>query len=224
MPSRSPVFGRHLFVSPSGAALSRWMQAFPKAMVSRAVGLNRRSAEVKNALVVWLHLDPASAPVDQLLALKTRVGSVRIIVLANSPDDEEALALFSAGARGYCNAHATSANLKKVASVVMDGGLWIGEKLMQRLVVATQGALSAPRAGRAAVVPSQGAGRELHSLTAREREVAQSVARGSSNKEVARSLGITDRTVKAHVSAIFQKLGARDRLHLALIVNGHVTS
>ncbi|MBK7686047.1 MAG: helix-turn-helix transcriptional regulator [Rhodocyclaceae bacterium] len=60
-------------------------------------------------------------------------------------------------------------------------------------------------------------------LTAREQQVACAVAGGASNKEVARTLNITERTIKAHVSAIFQKLGARDRLHLSLIMNGHLT-
>jgi DNA-binding CsgD family transcriptional regulator len=46
--------------------------------------------------------------------------------------------------------------------------------------------------------------------------VAEEVARGATNKEAARRLGITERTVKAHLGAVFAKLGVRDRLHLAL--------
>jgi DNA-binding NarL/FixJ family response regulator len=57
-------------------------------------------------------------------------------------------------------------------------------------------------------------------LTQRELEVARKIADGASNKEVARDLDITERTVKAHAGAIFEKLGARDRLHLSLIVHG----
>ena len=57
-------------------------------------------------------------------------------------------------------------------------------------------------------------------LSLREQEVAQLLARGNSNKEIARQLEITERTVKAHVSAMLEKLGARDRLQLSLIVNG----
>ena len=58
------------------------------------------------------------------------------------------------------------------------------------------------------------------SLTEREREVAIAVAQGASNKEIARQLDITERTIKAHVGAILEKLGVRDRLQLSLIVNG----
>ena len=48
-------------------------------------------------------------------------------------------------------------------------------------------------------------------------------ARGSSNKEIAKALGITERTVKAHVGAILDKLQVRDRLQLSLIVNGRTS-
>jgi DNA-binding NarL/FixJ family response regulator len=57
-------------------------------------------------------------------------------------------------------------------------------------------------------------------LTPREQETAVLLAKGASNKEIARQLEITERTVKAHVGAMLEKLGARDRLQLSLIING----
>ncbi|MBP7081732.1 MAG: response regulator transcription factor [Rhodocyclaceae bacterium] len=221
MPRRAPVPSQHLFVSPSGEALSRWLEAFPRAVLAKPKELRKGSESVKNSALVWLHLDQSLPCVDQLVAIKKKIGTTRVIVLASIPDNEDALALFSAGARGYCNAHATAANLKQVASAVQAGGLWIGEALMQRLVVATHGALSRKTLRQVPEKTPQSFSEKLHLLTARENEVAKTLANGASNKEIARMLGITDRTVKAHVSAIFQKLGARDRLHLALIINGH---
>ena len=91
---------------------------------------------------------------------------------------------------------------------------------MKRLVVATTGALN----HIATTTALSKAALDLQALTAREQQVALAVAGGASNKEVARTLNITERTIKAHVSAIFQKLGARDRLHLSLIMNGHMTT
>ena len=219
MPSRAPVSSKHLFLSSSGEALSRWLQAFPKAMLARPKDLRKRSVLVEQAAIVWLHLDPALPSVTQLAALRKKIGAIQVVILASSPDNDDALKLFSAGARGYCNAHATAANLKQIASVVLAGGLWIGEALMQRLLAATTGALAQVK-----VDAASSASPELQTLTAREQEVARAIASGSSNKEIARALGITERTIKAHVSAIFQKLRARDRLHLALIVNGHRTA
>ncbi|MDK9702156.1 MAG: response regulator transcription factor [Sulfuritalea sp.] len=171
--------------------------------------------------LVWLRLDDKRPAVDQLAALREAVGAVSVIVLSDQPDNEEALALFSAGVRGYCNAHATAANLRQVANVVQAGGLWIGEALMQRLLVSTRAAMS--RMPVAAPAMDEGSGTaadRLSGLTRREVEVARAVAGGASNKEIARQMAITERTVKAHVGAVFQKLRVRDRLHLALIVNG----
>jgi DNA-binding NarL/FixJ family response regulator len=55
-------------------------------------------------------------------------------------------------------------------------------------------------------------------LSQREIEVTQAIAKGASNKVVARQLDISERTVKAHVTAIFEKLGVTDRLKLVLLV------
>jgi DNA-binding NarL/FixJ family response regulator len=77
---------------------------------------------------------------------------------------------------------------------------------MARAVVAT--------ARLTAIEPGQGSA--LDGLTPRERDVAEQVALGASNKEIAERLDITPRTVKAHMGAIFDKLGVRDRLQLVL--------
>ena len=132
-----------------------------------------------------------------------------VVILSNLPSEQEGLLSFAAGASGYCNALAVPETLCQVAAVVEQGGLWVGQDLMKRLF----SAMSA-RTGLSASENS------LSDLSPREAQVAQAVARGATNKEVARALGITERTVKAHVSAIFSKLDVRDRLQLSLLVNG----
>lgn len=215
---RSPGSARHLFVSPSGEALPRWLEAFPKAIV---IAPGTAFKPLPAAMLVWLRLDASLPVAGQLAALRTTVGAAQVIALANQPDSEQALTLFSAGIRGYCNAHATAANLRQVASVVLAGGLWIGEALMQRLLASTQAAMSkTPATSLPRDAASRAAADRLSILTRREQEVARAVANGASNKEIARQLGITERTVKAHTGSVFQKLRARDRLHLALIING----
>ena len=66
----------------------------------------------------------------------------------------------------------------------------------------------------------QSAHPSLKLLTDRELEIAELVAEGSSNKMVATRLGITERTVKAHLTSSFNKTGARGRLELSLMVKG----
>jgi len=197
--------------------LPRWLQAFPAARVTTAGSAIRR---LPATALVWLRLDSERPALEQLAALRKAAGTATVIALSNHPDNEEALAMFSAGVRGYCNAHATAANLRQVANVVQAGGLWIGEALMQRLLTATRTAMLRKPVVPPAIDENASASEDrLSVLSKRELEVARTVAGGSSNKEVARQLGITERTVKAHVGAVFQKLNVRDRLHLALIVN-----
>lgn len=189
--------------------MPRWQEAFPKATAHR---FGERVTRRRSPTVVWVRL--LARPAAGVLAQARQMfGDEAIcVVLADIPDEEQALACFAAAARGYCNTHAVPALLRQVADVVAQGGLWIGETLMQRLLRGTSQALAArPRAD----VTSWGA-----KLTRRECEVAQAVAAGASNKEVARQFNITERTVKAHVGAILEKLGVRDRLQLAIVVNG----
>jgi DNA-binding NarL/FixJ family response regulator len=129
------------------------------------------------------------------------------VVLSNVPEDEQGLAALAAGASGYCSALTLPAVLHQVASVVAHGGTWVGPQLMQRLM---QGLATR---GNEATEPA------LDKLSQRERQVAEAVSRGSTNKEIARVMGITERTVKAHLSAAFGKLGVRDRMQLSLLVN-----
>jgi DNA-binding NarL/FixJ family response regulator len=124
------------------------------------------------------------------------------------PEDEQGLAALSAGASGYCSALTLPAVLRQVAGVVEHGGLWVGPQLMRRLM---QGL---------AVRNIEAAEPALDMLSQRERQVAEAAARGSTNKEIARVMGITERTVKAHLSAAYEKLGVRDRMQLSLLVNG----
>jgi len=198
---------RHLFISEQGGLLPRWQEAFPDAS-----GLRLADASLSNAtpLLIWLRLPPSCAVADSLAEVRGKLGDIPCIVLSNIPDDEEGLACFAAGARGYCNAHAAPNALKRVAKVVLQGGLWIGESLMQRLVAATSH------------LPVATSGPEDWSakLTRREQTVASAIASGASNKEIARRLKITERTVKAHVSAVLDKLQVRDRLQISLRING----
>lgn len=202
----------YYFLSKSGEMLPRWREAFPHA---RICSVDAPFFPVKPALV-WVHAPAGSNWQAVIESLHTRWPELPVVVLSNVPSDEEALRCFSLSARGYVNTYAVPELLKRVAEVVLNGGLWIGESLMQKLL---QGL-----AGFSPVAPVQGVPESLRSLTERELEVAKAVAQGASNKEVARQLGITERTVKAHSSAIFEKLGVRDRLQLSLLVHGHQIS
>lgn len=207
----------HLFLCPHGRMLPRWSEAFQEGKAGKihSISGNARSSK---ADLVWLRLEHGLPVAVQIEHLAPQLRQLPCVVLSDRPTDEEALAAFSAGARGYCNTHAAAQLLIQVAAVVLQGGLWIGESLMQRLVSATS---RLQAAASIAVLPES----EIWSedLTDREKQVANTLASGASNKEIARALGITERTVKAHVGAILEKLQVRDRLQLSLIVNGRAS-
>jgi DNA-binding NarL/FixJ family response regulator len=207
--NRGPV---HIFLCPNGRMLPRWSEAFQGGRASKPNLV--RALEFGNGAVVWLRLEQGVSVTAQIERVPPQFKLIPCVVLSDQPSDEEALAAFAAGARGYCNTHAAAQLLIQIAAVVLQGGLWIGESLMKRLVSATgrlQGSF-------APAVEGDGWSK---SLTDREKQVARTLAGGASNKEIARALGITERTVKAHVGAIFEKLQVRDRLQLSLRVNGH---
>lgn len=137
-------------------------------------------------------------------------GHFSLIIASSAPNDDEGLAAMEAGASGYCHAYANEATLKQVLEVVSSGELWVGRNLLTRLLRGvTQGATD-----KAPPISWQ------TPLTAREIEVARRAALGESNLAIAEALGITERTVKAHLTAIFEKLQVADRLQLALKVHG----
>jgi DNA-binding NarL/FixJ family response regulator len=91
--------------------------------------------------------------------------------------------------------------------------------LLKRLVAKTNAALSElPVAQAPASERALETARVWASLSAREVQVAMAVAEGRSNREVADLLSISERTVKAHMGSVFEKLGLRDRLQLVLFV------
>ena len=196
----------HLFVSKTGEMLPRWQQAFPQA---HAISIDQVQVGPSQTDLVWLRLQADLPIAAQIFEIRQKIANIPFVVLSDTPSDSEALTAFAGSARGYCNSHSTSAILQQVSMVVLQGGIWIGESLMQRLVAQTDNLVAAP---------SNDNDRRMDSLTPRELEVAQAVASGRSNREIATRLGITERTVKAHVSAILEKLEVRDRLQLALLL------
>lgn len=198
----------HCFVSETGELLPRWQEAFPKAVGLR---FNETAKLATPPTLLWVRLPSGKAVAPLLAGLRRTHGNLPCILLSDTPNDDQALACFSAAARGYCNTHAAPAFLRQVADVVGQGGIWIGETLMNRLVDAT--------ARTAIEQPAEPGDSWTSLLTPREQEVARAVAEGASNKEIARGLGITERTVKLHVGAVLEKLAVRDRLQIALIVN-----
>jgi len=200
---------RQIFVTARPQPIPRWLEAFPDAVLLSEPGGQLDPAPLAEAAVIWLHVaGNQQAAAESVRAVRAVAPHAPVVVLSNVPEDDQGLAVLAAGASGYCSALTLPSVLRQVAGVVEHGGLWVGPRLMQRLM---QGL-----ATRGNATPDL----SLDLLSQRERQVAVAVARGSTNKEIARAMNITERTVKAHLSAAFEKLGVRDRMQLALLVNG----
>jgi DNA-binding NarL/FixJ family response regulator len=201
----------HAFLSLDARTRESWKKAFPDLITGTLTRVP------PTATLIWV-LQP-TGPERNLTALVTllhRQAARRpLILLADEPNEEEALVALAAGASGYCNGHAAPAVLEQVALAVGNGGIWVGQGLMQRLLATTARSLATSPAG-----PDAGQAAWRGKLTEREQEAAVLLAQGASNKEIARRMNITERTVKAHVGAMLEKLGVRDRLQLSLIING----
>ncbi len=191
-----------LFLSPSHIQSPRWSEAFPAARLITAE--DQLPANLCDVLI-WVYLGDLSL----LAAIPVWIASgAKVIALTQSESPAQAKEILEAGASGYLHYLAAVPVLEQVSHVVALGGLWLGADLMRQLVFAT-----------ATAIKPQSTSSKLQLLSLREQDVAKAVAAGKTNKEVAKMLAITERTVKAHLSAVFEKLKARDRLHLVLMLS-----
>jgi DNA-binding NarL/FixJ family response regulator len=192
--------GKNIFVTASKVHPMRWQIAFPQAKIFLSIPDNLPADSI-----VWLH---------NMLPGSVRPTGTRFVVMHDEPSDDKGLEALAHGASGYCNAHATPELLHAIELVIRSNGLWVGESLLNRLVGGI--GIRSHMSGRHEQHPA------LLALSEREREVALCIARGESNKEITRDLNIAERTIKAHLTAIFEKLGVRDRLQLAVLLNTQV--
>ena len=198
---------KNLFITPDGEDRGRWLAAFPDAVVVGAEKANQAAI----AELVWVDYDGLHGR-QKLAWLQQYINPAKkVVVMSNAPSEKEAYRVIQAGAYGYCHAFAASTQLAEVATVVAHGGIWVGPQVLRRIL----------KAGVAAANPDSRptAPEILGLLSKREKMVAVHVSRGASNKEIAEALYITERTVKAHISAMFEKLAVRDRVQLALKLN-----
>ncbi len=159
--------------------------------------------------VVLLDLElPAMGGVAAISRLLTAAPATRVLVFTAYADDEQLFGALNAGATGYLLKGASVEEIVRAVRTVYAGGSSLDPRVTPRVLAAVQ--KNMPR----------------HSsphLSAREREVLGLLAQGLTTKEIARTLGITERTVKFHIAALFNKLGATTRAQaVALATQRHL--
>ena len=147
--------------------------------------------------VLLLDLEmPGLDGVAVLHQLRAVGASVRVIVFTVFDTDDRIIAAVEAGASGYLLKGAPRAEVFAAVRVVARGGSLLAPLATTAVLRRVRGESATPESLR---------------LTPRERSVLEHLARGLGNKQIAAQLGITERTVKFHVSAVFTKLGASNR-------------
>ncbi|MCA1580676.1 MAG: response regulator transcription factor [Acidobacteria bacterium] len=148
---------------------------------------------------------PNLSGIQVLEALSERGAPPPTIVLTTFDDEELVVEAFRAGARGFLLKDVSLEGLVRAIHTVMDGGT----VLAPVLGAGTARSSKAVRSDFPRLEPPD-------ALTAREIEVLRLMARGESNREIARALFVAEGTVKNHVSSILSKLGVRDRTRAVL--------
>ncbi|ETX09860.1 LuxR family transcriptional regulator [Marinomonas ushuaiensis DSM 15871] len=162
-----------------------------------------------NYCFIYLSDDSFSKQVENVVTLCLNFPNKKIIVFPNQSSQQAALRLFSVGVSGQCAPYIGREQLSLVLSVVESGEIWGGKAFIQQLI--TQSA--------ATVINVQH--NDLEDLSERELSVAQYIAKGLSNRQIALEMSITERTVKAHLTSIFKKTNTKDRLALGLLAQSN---
>ena len=165
--------------------------------VAGAVGSAEEALNVAAAAkpdVVLLDLElPGLSGIEAIPRLAAVLPGAGIIILTAYDTDERVLGAVRAGARGYVLKGASVEEIARAIRAVHGGGSYLASPVTAKIL----GQIRSPRGAT--------------TLSARERAVLREVAAGRSTKQIARALGITERTVKFHVSSIMNKLGADNR-------------
>jgi DNA-binding NarL/FixJ family response regulator len=149
-------------------------------------------------------LNASAGALDTLELVRRSRPAMRQIVIGPEHDDEKVLEAIVAGARAYLDSSASPHTARMAIDVVVSGSIWAPRRLLSKLIDRLLG------------VPESHSTPSEMLLTVREREVLGHILLARSNREIARQLGIEERTVKAHVTRLMRKTGADNRIELTM--------
>ena len=162
-----------------------------------------RAARVEVDVVLLDLRMPRMGGVETIRALATQAPDVRVLVLTTFDTDRDVLPAIEAGATGYLLKDASADEVVRGIRTAAGGGSPLD-----------------PRAARS-LLDARAAPDPLAGISPREREVLGLLLDGMPNKLIARQLGISEKTVKAHLTSIFRQIGVTDRVQAILWVERH---
>ena len=165
----------------------------------------QKTVNLRQTDLFIIHRDMVS--LNNIRQIRAWDTEAKIMVTSDRPSDNEGAEVLRLGAVGYINSYASANRLVKAVRIIEEGGAWVGQSLMQKLIKGIGSAGTSPTGNGA-----------LSELSPREKEIALLVAEGYTNKQIGDELYIAERTVKVHLQKIFSKCKAKNRLQLALHV------
>jgi len=143
--------------------------------------------------------------------LHSEAPETRLLVFSDIPNESEERGLLRVGMHGYLNTYASPRVIRKALSVIRSRDMWVSRRLMSRM-------FEELREHPVSREENSHLNSIFKTLTQREQEIALLLGAGNSNRSIAERLDITERTVKTHLTSVFEKTGTRDRVQLALLV------
>ena len=208
---------------------ARWMKVSGSKVTVRMIGsiaalFDFLSANSAKLIVLDMNL-PGARDSEVLKKIASMKDQARLIFGGISFTPAAELASLAIGAVACCPPTLGESECRKILSVVSKKGVWLSSAgipaLMARLHESAVHTNPDPQKNEETNSFPAAEANPLSCLTRRELEIARLINKGCSNKAVAKELDITERTVKAHLSSIFEKLDVKDRLQLVVFMSGH---
>jgi DNA-binding NarL/FixJ family response regulator len=195
--------------------LRRLLEAEPGFNVVGEAGSGRDALKLLSTLtpeILLLDLAmPDGAGLDVLRALNANgaIDTVRVVLLTAAAEKREMIEALQLGARGLVLKHSATSILHKCIRAVVAGEYWFGHDRLPDMIDALR-QLREPQVAS----PAQ-------TLTRREIHVIAAVVSGATNRDISEQLGVSEQTIKNHLSHIYDKVGVSNRLELALFAIHH---
>lgn len=159
--------------------------------------------------ILLIDVDLKGLNLNKVLQLLKKNKGVKVVLIIDNDYDEDTLtSSIRSGVRGYILKNTDSKQLTKAIKSVYDGELWVERKMMLKVL----DSFSAPPRGQR----GKGGSNTIYNLTEAETKIVKLVLTGLSNKDIARDIYLSEKTVKFHLYKIFKKLSVKNRSQLIL--------
>ena len=172
-------------------------------------GIKRARSLKPDVVLLDLHM-PGISGLEAVKVINEEIPGVRVLMLTVSEDAQDLMDALRAGATGYLLKNVETDALLDAIRRAAAGDSVVSPQMTAKLI---QGVREQPKVSSLVV--------ERDKFSPRERDILRGIARGASNKEIARDLGIAETTVKIHVQHILRKLDVSSRVHAAVMATEH---